>query len=160
MRTSRGFTLVELMAAIGLMVVLAAAIPAVFRREGSAGVALRSAQRELVAALRLAQRTARARQVAVRFSLPPESDRSGRRWSLERDERGQWLALREAGELPAGCRVVLADGAGLEIVFRPDGAVSSGAGRIVLAPSGQGTDPAAVRGLVLMADGRIEEDGP
>jgi prepilin-type N-terminal cleavage/methylation domain-containing protein len=160
----RGFTLVELMAALGVMLLLAAAIPALFRRDGNAGLALRLAQRELVAALELARTTARAQQVAVRLTLPGDAPGSERRWWLERAEDGTWRALRESGELPAGIRVVFDGEQDASIVLRPDGSPEGGAIRLRLAlgsgEGGPGSDVSATRTVTILADGRIEEDVP
>lgn len=167
MNHRRGFTLVELMAALGVMLLLAAGIPALFHRDGNAGLALRLAQRELVTALELARTTARARQVAVRIWLPGDAPGSERRWWLECADVAQWLALRESGELPAGIRVVPGNGPAAAVVFRPDGSPEGGAVRVVLAvgtgefvPGGPGLSAAATRAVRILADGRIEEEGP
>jgi Tfp pilus assembly protein FimT len=167
MSHARAFTLVELVAAIGLMVLLAAGVPLLFRREGNAGTALRAAQRELATALELARRTAQARQVAVRLRLPgePEPTETVRRWWLEQAENGQWLALRQSGELPPGTRLVAGADAVPFVEFRPDGSLVGGTRRIgvTLAAAGPGVqaaDPTSMRGVSVMADGRIEEDGP
>lgn len=202
MRTTNpvGFTLIELMAAIGLIVVLTAGLATVFHREGNAGVALRTARRELVSALSLAQATARARQVPVRLcllaapALDAAAGAAGRRWWLVRGEGVAWVRLREAGELPAGTCVVpteqsalrvrsglawpdsllsqldgpIADeeGAMFYVEFLPDGSLSAGSRRMVVASANEAPgqapqllDPAAVQVLRITADGRIEEDG-
>ena len=115
------FTLVELTAVIGLMIVLTASISLAFRREGNAGVALRAAQREIGAALRLAQRTAAARQMPVRLGVltqpAPGADPggTGRQWWLLAAEGSDWVRLREAGELPPGTRLVPSEKSGLRL---------------------------------------------
>lgn len=196
------FTLVELMAVIGLIVVLAAGLTTVFHRGGNTGVSLRAARLELVSALTFAQATARARQVPVRLCLlsAPAAEEAagaaGRRWWLMRTEGAAWVRLPEAGELPAGTCAVPAErsalrirtgtvwpdsalsqlggpvsrdeGAMLYVEFRPDGSVSGGPHRIVVATADEApgqpprlVDPAAVQIISLDGSGRIEKgEGP
>jgi prepilin-type N-terminal cleavage/methylation domain-containing protein len=163
MNAVRAFTLIELMAAIALMLLLAAGIPALFRREGNAGLALRGAQRELVTALELARHTAQARQAAVRLRIPAatEPGEAEGRWWLERAEGSQWLELRTAGEWPPGTRVAVEEGAAEFVEFGPEGNVRGGERRlrVMLAPgnAGPGTP---VRAVGILENGRIEEGGP
>lgn len=115
MKTSRGFTLIELVATIGLIVVLTVGSSLAFRREGNAGVALRAAEREIVSALRLARSAAQARQLPVRLAVlatpaPGEdANETGRRWWLLRADGTGWVGLHPAGELPAGTCLVPSD---------------------------------------------------
>jgi type II secretory pathway pseudopilin PulG len=197
-RSRTAFTLVELMTAIGLIVVLAASLAMMFHREGNAGVALRSAGRDLGSALNLAQAMARARQAPVRLCLltAPAADdavgATGRRWWLVRAEGAAWFPLPEAGELPAGTCAVPAERSALRIrpgvvwpdgllslldgpvsgdegavhyvEFRPDGSVSAGPRRIVLAAADEAPgqaprliDPAGVQIINIDGTGRIEK---
>jgi hypothetical protein len=106
------FTLIELVVAVGLIAALAGGLTLAFRREGNAGIALRSAATEIAAVARRAQEMATARQVPVRLLVNAEATGPAgpggirRQLSLACREGADWLRVGEAMLLPVGTCVV------------------------------------------------------
>ena len=110
-----GFSLVELVIVMGLVVVLGAAYAFEGRGGGSDGLALRSAQAQVASLLEVARAEAVSRQAPVRLVIhaapPPIGDSDKYLRCLElaaegTDGSGQWVAIVEPMFLPRGIIVV------------------------------------------------------
>jgi len=110
-----GFSLVELVIVMGLVVVLGAAYAFEGRGGGSDGLALRSAQAQLASLLEVARAEAVSRQAPVRLVIhaapPPigDGDKYLRCLELAAESTnggGQWVAIGEPVFLPRGIIVV------------------------------------------------------
>ncbi|HWA10921.1 MAG TPA: prepilin-type N-terminal cleavage/methylation domain-containing protein [Opitutaceae bacterium] len=94
-RRNSGFTLIELVAVIGLVVLLAGGVGLAFERGAGRGVALQSAQAEMAALLQAARSRAVLRQAPVRLFVAAEPPPGG-------DSARYLRGLRIAGEEPVG----------------------------------------------------------
>jgi prepilin-type N-terminal cleavage/methylation domain-containing protein len=114
-RTGRGFSLIELLVVMGIIVALAATFSFALRGSGSGGVALQSAQAELAAMLGGTRAQAVLHQTSARlliYATPPplgDAEKYLRCLQIAREEppgSDQWIAGSDAAYLPRGIFIV------------------------------------------------------